>query len=417
MTTDGIVIDDWAAPRYSAEARAILNEVALSAASVCLAPHAILEAARAQTGLDNFGEEDFKEPLDRLCAALERDVTLSAAGHAFAFGMLVRLASNRLRIEDVIDRQPEILDIEIDRPLFIVGLPRTGTSHLTNLIAADPQMRSQRLWESLEPVPTERGAGGDDDPRLARAAQMWGLIDAVLPYQKSLHEMSPDQVHEDIELLGLTFRSPVFEAMLGPVRAYTDWKRSTDQTVAYRYVKRALQVMQHLRGGKRWVLKSPGHLEHLKELHQVFPDAITVFTHRDPVTITKSCVTMETYLTRLGLECPDPVAVGGYWSQRCEEFMRAAVENRGAIPAEQSLDVTFHDFMGDELGTVQRVYDLAGLILDNDARDAMNAHREAHSREKHGRVKYDLKPFGLDANERRQALQFYSERFGLGAEK
>jgi hypothetical protein len=205
--------------------------------------------------------------------------------------------------------------------------------------------------------------------------------------------------------------------MLGPVRAYTDWKRSTDQTVAYRYVKRALQVMQHLRGGKRWVLKSPGHLEHLKELHQVFPDAITVFTHRDPVTITKSCVTMETYLTRLGLECPDPVAVGGYWSQRCEEFMRAAVENRGAIPAEQSLDVTFHDFMGDELGTVQRVYDLAGLILDNDARDAMNAHREAHSREKHGRVKYDLKPFGLDANERRQALQFYSERFGLGAEK
>jgi hypothetical protein len=411
-TVNRTVIGDWAAPQYSPQARGILDRLARDASRADLRPEAILAAARAQTGLDNFGEDDFREPLDRLCASLEHDVALSAAGKTIAFGMLVRLASSRLRIEHLIESRPEITEIEIDRPIFIVGLPRTGTSHLTNLIAADPQIRSTRYWETLEPVPLDPSLG-EEDPRIARAAETWAMVDAVLPHQKSLHEMGPTHVHEDIELLGLAFASPLFEGMLGPVRSYTEWKRSTDQTFAYRYFKRALQVLQYLRGGSRWVLKSPGHLEHLHELHRVFPDAIGVFTHRDPVTITKSCVTMETYLLRLTMESPDPHAVGAYWSRRCEQFMRGAVNDRTAFPDKQSLDVTFQEFMADELATVQQIYRLAGLTLDDSARGAMTSYREEHSREKHGRVEYDLTPFGIDPEERRHALRFYADRFSV----
>lgn len=410
VTSNRVRIDDWDSPTLSPKAALALEEVVRSAPKVDLSPAAILEEARLQTGLDNFGADEFREPLARLCASIEQDVTLSAAGRALGWGMLVRCASNRLRIEDIVDRRPDVVDIEIDRPIFVVGLPRTGTSHLTNLIAADPQIRSTRFWECLEPVPIDQHVDGDD-PRIAKATRVWELMDTVLPYQKSLHEMRPTHVHEDIELMGLSFASPLFEGMLGPVCTYTDWKRCTDQTFAYRYFKRTLQVLQHLRGGKRWVLKTPGHLEHLKELHCVFPDAIAVFTHRDPVTITKSCVTMETYLMRLTMGSPDPRAVGGYWSRRCEDFMRGAVEGRAAIPAKQSLDITFQEFMADELGTVQRIYDLAGLTFNDTSRNAMNLYREEHSREKHGRVEYDFGPFGLDADERRQALQFYADRF------
>lgn len=416
-----IRIDDWDAPTLSPQAAAVLDEIAQSAVGVEFSPESILEAARMQTGLDNFGGEEFREPLQRLCDSINDDVTLSPSGRALAFGMLVRLAASRLRIEDLIDRNPEILDIEIDRPIFVVGLPRTGTSHLTNLIAADPRIRSMRYWESLEPVPVDAPAGGLDesqpDPRIAKAGEVWGLMDLVLPYQKSLHEMSPTHVHEDIELLGLAFASPLFEGMVGPVSGYTEWKRSTDQTFAYRYLKRALQALQFQRGPQRWVLKTPGHLEHLKELHRVFPDAIAVFTHRDPVTITKSCVTMETYLMRLTLGSPDAHAVGGYWSRRCEDFMRGAVDDRSAFPDSQSLDVTFQDFMADELGTVERIYALAGLELTDEARTALNTYREEHSREKHGRVEYDLAPFGLDAEERRKALQFYTDRFNVPVDR
>ena len=326
--TEPIVIDDWESPRFSAAATELLAQLANSAPDVPLTPEVVLAGAIAETGLSDFGGDWFREPLALLCESLNADFELSAPGRAIALGMLVRMARNRLRLTDVIARHPEIVEVEIDRPVFVVGLPRTGTSHLTNLIAADPGIRSMRYWESLEPVlPDPQPTSAEDDPRLARAREMWGIVDCVLPYQKALHEMSPEHVHEDIELLGMSFASNLFEGMLGPVRRYTDWFKSADLTPAYRYFKTTLQAMQWLRGGRRWVLKTPGHLEHLKALTTVFPDAICVFTHRDPVTITASCVTMETYLGRLTV-ASDFRQLGDYWCGRVQDFMRSAVNNR-----------------------------------------------------------------------------------------
>lgn len=409
---------DLAAPEFSATARAVLGELAAQTEHVALEPPVILAAAQAESGLSDFGDDEFMVGLERLCAGLTNEAGLSEAGKVISFATLVRLARNRLRVEELIKRHPEILDEVIDRPIFIVGLPRTGTTHLVNLISADPGVRSMRYWEGLEPVPEtfERGESQVTE-RFDRASDAWGLMEAVIPHMKMMHEMNADHVHEDIELIALNFSTVLFEAILGPMPSYRDWLRATDQIIAYRYWKKTLQVMQWLRGGTRWVLKTPEHLERLRELHTVFPDGVFIFTHRDPVSITASYATMEAYMARLTQDPVEPHRVGAYWADRIGGMVRSCAANRDVIPAEQSMDILFDDFMADDVATVERVYALAGQPFTAESRQAMDAFMLDHPRGKYGAVEYDLDALGLDLTELRQTLQFYTDRFGVALER
>jgi hypothetical protein len=227
--------------------------------------------------------------------------------------------------------------------------------------------------------------------------------------------MTPDEVHEEINLLAMDVSSMFFETM-APMPTWRDFYRSTDQTSAYEYLKRVLKVLQFLRGGDRWVLKSPQHLEQFGPLSTVFPDATFVVTHRDPVSVTKSLTTMMTYLARLNLEPVDPTVVGGYWADRLETMLRACVRDRDLLPADRSIDVRFNEFMADDVAMVERIYAIAGQPFTSDVSRAMDAFMETHPRGRHGGVVYDLAKFGLDEAERRQALQFYVDRFSLDLE-
>src|SRR5207253_951029 len=163
--------------------------------------------------------------------------------------------------------------------------------------------------------------------------------------------MAPDHVHEEINLLAMDVSSMYFETM-APMPTWQEYYRSTDQTPAYEYLKRVLKVLQFLRGGTRWVLKSPQHLEQFGPLSTVFPDATFVVTHRDPVSVTKSLTMMMTYLARLNLETVDPAVIGGYWADRLETMLRACVRDRDLLPAERSIDVLFDEFMAAVVATV-----------------------------------------------------------------
>src|SRR5690606_6891138 len=163
---------------------------------------AILDAARAQTGLSDFGADDFRERLNVWLQSFEEDVNASALTRFNMFQMTVRYAATRLRLEDLITRHPEILDIEIDRPIIVAGLPRSGTTHLLNLISADSRLRSLPWWEAIAPIPGPDDVPDADglDPRWTRAQEGWLQQDAVLPHMKAMHEFSPDHISEDIEL-------------------------------------------------------------------------------------------------------------------------------------------------------------------------------------------------------------------------
>ena len=403
-----IAIDDLSAPRFPDEATPIREAMAEMGVVIALEPEALMAAAVDQAGVDDFGDGGFRERLEVVCTALGKDVVLSPAGKAAAFVQLSELLRNRLLVNDILRRHPEIDELEVRAPIVICGLPRTGTTHLHNLLSADPALRSLPYWESVQPVLPE----GAPDDRVAATTAALDVVNMALPYFKRMHEMTADEKHEEINLLAMDFSSMFFETM-APIPTWRDYYMATDQTPAYEYLKRVLKVLQFLRGGDRWVLKSPQHLEQFGPLSTVFPDATFVVTHRDPVSVTKSLTTMMTYLARLNLETVDPTVIGGYWADRLETMLRACVRDRELLPAERSIDVLFDEFMADDVAMVERIYTIAGQPFTADVRAAMDGFMQTHPRGRHGGVAYDLAPFGLDADERRQALQFYVDRFGI----
>ena len=410
-------IDDLAEPRFTDEVRAILDFMDEAGSGLALEPEALMAAAAAETGLDDFGAADFEERLDVLCRAMREEGGFNGAGvmqqHAFLTGLL----KNRLLVEDLVRRQPEILEERIIAPIVICGLPRTGTTHLHNLMSADPALRSLPYWESLEPVLAEREqpAPGEPDPRKERTEMALSFLDAAMPYFKRMHEMTVEHTHEEIQLLAIDFSTMLFETT-APMPMWRDAYLARDQRPSYAYLLRVLKVLQWLRGGTRWVLKSPQHLEQFPALLDTFPDATFVVTHRDPVSVTASMVTMIAYSARLTRDRVDVEGIGHYWADRLERMLARCASERDVLPAGQTIDVHFDEFMADDLAMVGRVYDLAGQPLDERARTSMTAFMAEHPRGKFGAVRYDLEEFGLDAAERRRALSLYTDRFGVTLE-
>jgi hypothetical protein len=413
---DDIRISDLAEPVLTPQQRAAIEGA--SQLPVTFEVAAVLEAATERTGLSDFGPDDFRERLQVWLASAEEDADLGPVGRLTVFNDCVRYAANRLRFEDLLRRHPEILDVEIQRPIIIAGLPRSGTTHLLNLIAADERLRSLPYWESLEPIPNpaEAPEPGGEDPRLVRCRQSYALQDVFVPLLRNMHDMAPEHVHEEIEVQALDFSSYELE-WIATVPRWRDYYLSHDQTPHYAYLKNVLKALQWLRGPDRWVLKSPQHMEQLLPLHRTFPDATVVFTHRDPVSVIASAITMLSYGDRMRRKRVDPRAVAAYWIDRVERLLRACARDRDRIPASQSMDVPFHEFMADDVGTVERIYALAGLEMTPGARAAQGDFMAKNPRGKHGRILYDLKAdFGVEREELKKRFDFYFERFPIGIE-
>jgi len=414
-------IEDLGEPQFPPSIAAALAAVEPFAAELVLEPDPLCDQAVAETGLSDFGDESFRERLTVLTGALRDEAGLSPMGVVSAHGQLVKLLKNRLLVEDRIARHPEILELPVVAPIVIVGQPRTGTTHLHNLMAADPALRSLPYWESLEPVlpAAERAdvANGTPDPRRARTEEGLVFLNEALPYFKRMHEMTVDHVHEEIQLLAIDFSTMLFETM-AVIPTWRDYYLSQDQTPSYRYLKRILQVLQWTRGGTRWVLKSPQHLEQFRALIDVFPDATFVVTHRDPVSVIASNATMLAYTARLSAAEPDPMVIGRYWSDRIQQMLEAGMRDRALLPADRSLDVRFHEFMADDIATVRRIYDVADQPFGADVETAMTQFIAEHPRGRHGGVRYDLEEdFGIDPAERRAAMREYVTRFGVEEER
>ena len=339
-------LDDLAHPRFDPAVTEMMDQVVAASEPVVFTEDAVLGAAAAQTGLDDFGRDQFREPLAAILDSVERDGHLTPFGRISYFTLLTQLAKNRLQIEDLLKRHPEIHDIEIRAPIVIAGLQRTGTTHLHNLLSADPNLRYLPYWESLEPVlPADAEVHeGQPDPRMALCEAALGFQHQVMPHFNRMHEMTVDHAHEEIQLLAIDFSTMFMESMI-TLPAYRDWYLSHDQTPHYEYMKTCLKVLSFLRGGDRWVLKSPQHIEQIPAVRTVFPDATVVFTHRDPLSVIASTCTMLAYSARMHQNPVDTDGLGAYWLDRTERMLRACVRDRELVPAAQSMDVLFHEYM------------------------------------------------------------------------
>jgi len=413
---DEIRIPDLARPVLTDDQRAAIAYA--ERMPVTFSEDEVLDAARRQTGLSEFGADDFRERLCVMLRSIDEDRELNALGRLGVFSNLVRYLANRLRFEDLLRRHPEILEVEIERPIIVVGLPRSGTTHLVNLIAADSKLRSLPYWESMEPVPARGEGPGRDgrDPRYARCRTSYEQMIGQMPLLKAMHDMHPEHIHEEIELQELDFSTYLLEWLCRPPR-WRDHYLALDLRPHYAYLRRVLQALTWMRGPSRWVLKSPQHLEQLVPLLDAFPDATIAITHRDPVSVIRSAITMLAYGDRVRRKRVDLAELAEYWIDRVERLLRACVRDRDAVPAQQSVDVLFHEFMADDVGMVERIYARAGLAMTGDARAELDAYRAENPRGKHGQVVYDLRAdFGLEPADVRKRFDFYFERFPVRVE-
>ncbi|MGV0721207.1 sulfotransferase [Mycolicibacterium elephantis] len=409
-TADPVQLDDLADPRFPAEVEP-LRQMMASMAPECPLDADVLHAkAVAETGLDDFGADDYRERLDVFLAALQEIPHLHAAGVVNFHAQLLQWLKNRLLLTDLLHRHPEIRDIELVAPIVIAGLPRTGTTHLHNLLAAGPTFRTIPYWESNEPFPLPSEIGVEPDPRRVRMDAAVEFMNAVMPHFALMHEMTTDHVHEEIQLLANDFSSMLFET-LAHVPRWRDYYLIHDQTPHYEHLKTQLKALQFLRGGRRWLLKSPQHLEQLPVLNHVFPDVVMIVTHRDPVPVVLSMLAMLAYSARMHCS-PVPVDdIAASWVDRLELMLGALIRDRDVIPPQRSIDVRFDDFMADEMGTAAAIYDLAGESLGGEARAAMLGYLEGHQRGRLGRVATSAQMFGLDERELQARFSPYVERF------
>lgn len=383
-----------------------------------LAQDSLLAAASEAAKLDDFGAETFRAGLARLIDSLERDAKLNAFGRYFARRQIHELLVTRLQLVDWRKRHPGVEKQEIVRPLFVLGLPRTGTTLLYSLLALDPAHRSPLSWEIDEPCPPAEAASYASDPRIARSGWRFSQIQRLAPGIQAIHPVGAELPQECIVITASEFMSIRFE-MTFDVASYQGWLLEADMSGAYAWHRSFLQHMQSRFARERWVLKSPGHLGTIDALLAAYPDALIVQTHRDPQRVVPSVSSLEWTLRGVASDAQDPRALGrqqlGAWSRMLRQGMRARAKH--AAQAQQFVDLHFHEIASDPLGCVRTLYARFGLAFTPEFEQRMRAYIAAHPREEHGAHRYTLEGFGLTAREVDDAFASYCARFEVKREE
>jgi len=385
--------------------------------ALSLDPDGLEREARAATGLEDFGTDAYRAGLERLTADLERQGLLHSLGRRITRGRLVDALATRLRLQDWRKRHPEVAKQEIERPIVFMGMGRTGTTILHDLMAQDPANRVPMTWEADAPCPPPEAESYDTDPRIAANEAQTAQVERLIPGFRSMHPMGPLLPQECVQLLAPTFVCMTYQITYH-VPEYSRWlHEEADLGAAYAYHRTFLQHLQSRKPG-RWVLKSPCHLWHIEALLHEYPDAVCIQTHRDPLKITASLASLGTTLQAM---CARPAPVKelaehwSHWNQVAyERGMRARDEGR--VGPDGILDVGFQEFMGDPFETIRRIYGFAGLDFGAEVEERMRAFLAANPGDKHGKHRYRFADTGLDEATERARVRAYQERFRIPSE-
>ena len=378
---------------------------------------ALHRAAQRRAAQTSYGAWDFAEPLERLLKSYRDEAALTTLGRITVRELIVSLLENLLRMEAERVANPRIESERIEAPVFIIGLPRTGTTHLHGLISQDAANRAPFTWEVMYPAASRSPAG------IARARSQTGArlewADRLAPEFMRIHPIAPDLPQECIAITAQVFMSIQFHTT-HDVTSYQDWFESAPQRLAFDFHHRFLQHLQAkggnaaIRGGgARWVLKAPGHLFALEGLLERYPDARIIHTHRDPLRVMASMASHATVLRRAFSDRADPLKIAADWVDRWARALDKFLAVRDRAPAAQFLDIDFDAIERDSLGAVERVYDFLGWPLTSEARTAMRNFLAANPKNKHGVHSYTLEQFGLSRATETARFRSYCERFGI----
>lgn len=370
----------------------------------------LLAAAQKQTGLTDFGDPGFRDGLTLLAEELNEPGRLTTIGRLAARSRIVDLLAARLQLFEHRRRHPEVADEVIDRPIFVLGLPRTGTTVLYGLLAANPAMRSPVSWEVMSPFPPPTMATRTTDARIAASDKQFDQFRRLAPDLDLIHPLGAMLPQECLALHALDFASYEFPSTFDVPR-YWAWLQQQDLRGGYDMQRLMLQHLQSGYGGDHWILKTPSHLMWLDTLLEVFPDALIVQTHRDPTTVLASVSSLMFHFRSAMSDNVDPAQVGREqfeaWSWALDRTMAA----RRGLADDRVVDVQFRDTLADPVGTVTRVYEHFDIPVTDAVRAGVLAYLDDNPRDKHGTHTYSLSDFGLDESEVSERFAAYRQRF------
>ncbi len=369
----------------------------------------LLEGARRATGLDDWGGEHFLEPMRRLLADVDSQ-GLTALARISTREVALKNLTNRLYLTEHFRKHPELNQIPVDRPVFILGFPRTGTTLLQNLLSLSDQRRALPFWEIATPVPVSEDPAEDLRLRIRDINRKLGVAYFVVPEMEFVHEIRAETHEECWPLLANSFTVPNWE-MSSRWTEYGRWLLSYDLVPTYQEYKQCLQVMADRTPGTGFVLKCPDHLSTLDSLLEVFPDACIVWTHRDPVDCIASYCSMVSLNWRLLYGRYDPMEIGPYIADRFLTWVERAMEVRDRVGPERFFDVDFTGLVADPVDVVNQIVAHFGLA------DIPGAEMERYlSRERsdeRGKHVYSVARYGIAPGSVHDQFQDYIQRFSI----
>ncbi len=387
---------------------------------VRLDPKYLMERARRETGLEDFGAPQFETALGVLVDSWDTEAEFNLVGRLLAQRDLLRCLTNRLQIQEYFRRNPETAGTPVPDPVIITAAPRTGTTFLHRLLAADSSSRTLRLWELISPVPRGYLLPRNDDPRPAAAARGMAIHRAVLfsaagqKTQRAAHAAEADEPEECTRLLS---NSLVCEAFGLHARAdrYNLWLRSQDWKPAFQYHRRQIQILTAAHPASQLILKHPGYLGYLDDLLQVYPNARVLWLHRDPVEVVASCCHLCAMARAIRSDSVDLKHIGLSIVNSMLWQLDRGMRTRERQAPDRFLDVGYRDLTRNPMVTAARIYEWLGFPLTAEVEEAFAGYLQRNQRERSQyRPDYTLETFGLDAASLRPKFRDYCERFQVG---
>ena len=373
---------------------------------------ALLAAARERTGLSDFGDIWFLEPMDQYLAAAHAEARLTLAGLAGQAEVVVKGLASRLRMVEDIKRHPEILDEQVEVAAIILGLPRTGSTIFHRLLASAPGMTAIRWYEAQNYAPFPGELRGNPAERRAYARAMIEGWMQISPELASIHPLDPESPDEEIIVLGQMFVSTMIEGM-SFVPSFCDWLDGYDQSHGHEDLKVILKYLRWQdpsRQGAKWILKSPSHLPYTEIAAKAFPEAVLVMTHRDPIEVVPSYVSMEAALYKLSATISDE-EVGHFWFRRLVQWMRRFEAARARIGEHRFIDIDYRAVGREPLAQAYRVLEAIGIARDAAIDRMLTEFLEGNKREQRPLHDYSLTRFGLDEAEIAHEFADYRARY------
>jgi hypothetical protein len=371
----------------------------------------LIDRAIKKAGHADFGGDSWREGLDRLVDALNSTAELTQDGANMMGYRLSLLLVNRLAIEKTYREHPEIQDQVVQGPVFVIGLPRTGTTALSQLVAADPQMRSLRAWESGAPVPPPESATEHADARIAEAQAGLDYMYTTYPKWASLHHETAETPTECQDLLGMEFKAEHFDGM-AYVPAYSQWVINCDMRSAYAYHHRVLKLLQWKCPPNLWHLKTPVHMLYLDSLVAEYPNARFLWSHRDPARVLGSVCSLIAYCRTWVSDRDDSKTIGKEQLAIWVEAIRRAITFRDSYGDERFADIPFADIQSNPVTAIQRAYTQLDIPFDERSQAAIRQWAHAHKPGQHGKHVSRLEDFDLNADYVRASFDNYTQRFG-----